>query len=128
MLSLYSNVCPHGVRIIDHDECPKCVRLEAVKIGALAMAADVIYALTEPDDTATRAIMMTGIARYFSMKLNHPDLAARCLHSVLELLHDQLPCNREERLTAQQMFLTELSFKAHEPDEGARLVLVSKSW
>jgi hypothetical protein len=110
----FSVTCPHGFRLIDQDECVQCVRLEAAKIACLMLLQDEVERLTDADDTATRALLMTALGRFISMKLSHPDFGMKLIANVVPLLRSQLPVNRSDRLLGQQMCLTELSFLAHE--------------
>ena len=113
---LFAVVCPHGYRLVDQDECNDCLRLEAAKISCLMLLQDEVERLTDADDSAGRALIMTLLGRFVSMKLHHPDAGMKLIASVVSLLRSQLPCNRSERLEAQTMLLTEFSFLAHDPE------------
>jgi hypothetical protein len=115
MLDIGATRCSHGVSFIDADECKDCLRLEAAKLNMLIDFAGMIEALTDIDDSATRALAMTAIGRYLSMKLHNADDAPRVFNELAEILWRQLPCAPEERMTVQAMLLTELSFSAYTP-------------
>jgi hypothetical protein len=108
--------CPHGVLLVDADECNECLRLEAAKLAVLANLAGMLDAMTDPEDSATRALAMTAFGRYLSMKMHNADQAVAMFNTLAEIAHNQLPCDHEERMIAQAMLLTELSFSAHTPE------------
>jgi hypothetical protein len=126
MLNNFSVTCSHGYRNIDADECRECLKLEVAKQQVLTTVERIIREYTDEDDTTTRALVMTAAGHYVSMKLNKPEESARVLNGVTAVIQHTLPAGKEERLLAQQQFLTDLSFEAYEPEELQ--CLYSQTW
>lgn len=116
MLSNYSITCSHGYRMIDIDECAECVKLEIAKMEVIHEFRLEMERVVEPDDTTTKALLLTAMGHYVSMKLYRIQDAHRVLMGGLEALQTALPAPREERMLAQQQFLTELSYARFDPE------------
>ena len=114
----FSITCPHGYRNIDADECEQCLRLEVAKIQVIKSVEQILEEYTDKDDSATRALVLTAAGHYVSMKMNKPEDSSRVLNGILAPLQESLPAPKEERLLAQQQFLTRLSYEALEPEEN----------
>lgn len=117
MHSNFSVNCAHGHRMIDADECQECLKMEVAKKLVLNTVDDLIRQYTDEDDGATRALVATAAGHYVSMKLKSPADSARVLNGMVAVIQQALPCGKEERMLAQQHFLTALSFEAYEPEE-----------
>jgi hypothetical protein len=113
----FSVVCPHGYRNVDADECRECLMLEVAKQQVIHSVEHLLAQYVDPDDNTTRALVLTAAGHYVSMKLNRPEQSAKILHAIDQVLQHTLPAPPDERLIAQQHFLTELSFEAHDPEE-----------
>jgi hypothetical protein len=113
----FSVTCSHGYRNVDGDECKDCLELEVAKMQVLNTVEAMVREYTDEDDSTTRALVMTAAGHYVSMKLNRSQDSARVLNGIAAVIQQALPAHKEERMLAQQQFLTALSFEAYEPEE-----------
>jgi hypothetical protein len=115
VLSNFSVTCSHGYRNVDADECTDCLQLEVAKMQVLKSVEDILREYVDIDDNVTKALILTAAGHYVSMKMNKPEDQSRVLNGIVATIQHSLPAPAEERLLAQQQFLTELSFEALEP-------------
>lgn len=115
----YSTTCAHGYMLQDIDECDDCITLEVAKMKALRDLERSLPYYVSSDDNVTRALVMTAAGSYVSMKVHKPKQAPLALQAITECLGHALPAPPDERMLAQQQFLTELSIEARLPEELA---------
>ena len=113
----YSTTCAHGCMLQDIDECNECLELEIAKIKVLRDLERSLPYYVSADDNVTRALVLTAAGSYVSMKVHKPKQGPLALQAITEVLGHALPAPPDERMLAQQQFLTELSIEARLPED-----------